>query len=233
MNKKNPGQIKRLFDSEAIELRQFFWDARAGVSGTSHPKRHVTTLSELVFLNAYVSFETFVSDLFLAYVNKDATVFQNSQEKRIRHLVKEDLGNWYKDRVTLTRERSLNADTVETLLDPNGYNVTFGSAEEMKRLAGKWLAPGYRRKIFTLSNDDFLFIDCCKTIRNVIAHKSKRSLDIMNQQLKTIPSGSTIDFVRRTSNDVKTVGVFLKSNGSTQPRVVECLERLRAIARDM
>lgn len=230
MNKKRPNEIKSWFVQEADSLIAFFQTASSGFKGKDHEDKHLTMLSELVFLNAYVAFETFLSDLFLAYINKKSINFQREQEAKIKKLVKSEFGDWYAARVVMEKSLHLSATEVEKLIDPKGYKLTFGNSDEIKRLAGGWVAQEYRSNIFRLSSDDFLFIDCCREMRNAIAHRSKRSFDSMNGMLRSIPAPSTIEFLRRPANDVKSVGVFLKSKPGGQLRVISCITRLKDIA---
>jgi len=71
---------------------------------------------------------------------------------------------------------------------------------EIKRIAGGWLTQEFRRNIFALSVEDFNFLDCCREIRNSIAHKSKRSIDSMNNMLRAIPNPGSIEFLHRPAN---------------------------------
>lgn len=233
MNKKNPDQIRAVYQNEADALLQFYADAIRGLLGRPHEKKNLTVLSESVFLNAYVAFETFLSDLFLAYINKKSQPFQNKKERQMRELVRDEIGDWYGQRLQLAKKAHLTADEVESLLDPQGFNLTFSGSTHIKKRAGDWLAPEHRRNIFTLTNDDFAFIDCCKEVRNGIAHKSRRSIEAMNNELLTVPSASTIGFMHRPSRKVRTIGVFLKSRHNGRRRVVQAIERLSAISSRM
>lgn len=230
MNKKRPDQIRTIYSEEADSLIAFYRDAAAGFSGGAHEKRNLTTLSELVFLNAYVAFETFLSDLFMAYINKKSINYQNERETKIKKVIKEEFGDWYSNRVSLSKVQHLKAEEVENLLDPRGFNITFSSSEQIKRLAGGWLSQEFRKNVFTLAQDDFEFIDCCREIRNAIAHKSKRALDSMNSMLRDVPNPSSIQFIHRAANDIKVVGVFLKSRNNGQERVIACISRLKDIS---
>jgi hypothetical protein len=233
MNKKRPNEIRSYFGSEGDSLIAFFNAAAAGFSGTPHQDKNLTMLAELVFLNSYVAFEAFLSDLFLAYINKKSISYQHTQEAKIKKLIKEEFGDWYSNRISMSKAQHLTVEEVQSLIDPNGFNITFGSSTEIKRLAGGWIAQEFRNRIFTLTDNDFLFIDCAREMRNTIAHKSKRSLTAMNTLLRSIPNGSTIDFIRRPANDVRTVGVFLKARSNGNLRVLHCIERLKDIASRM
>lgn len=233
MNKKRPDQIRAIYSEEADSLITFFRDAAAGFAGGAHEKRNLTTLSELVFLNAYVAFETFLSDLFMAYINRKSINYQSEREAKIKKLIKEEFGDWYSSRISLSKVQHLTAEEVENLLDPSGFNITFGSTSKIKKLAGGWLSQEFRKNIFTLSDDDFEFIDCCREIRNAIAHKSKRALDSMNSMLREVPNPSSIQFMHRAANDIRVVGVFLKSKSNGEERVIQCIERLKDISSRM
>lgn len=233
MNKKRPNEIRQQYSQEADNLVAFFIDTASGIAGSQHEKRNLTTLCELVFLNSYVAFETFLSDLFLAYINKKSITYQNSQEKKIKKLIGEQFGEWYEQRTSLHKASHLSANEVENLLDPKGYNLTFSRSSDIRRLAAKWLDQDFKQNIFMLSQEDLQFIDCCREIRNAISHKSKRSFDSMNTLLRSVPTPSTIDFIHRPTNSVKNVGVFLKSMHGEEFRVIKCIDRLKDISSRM
>lgn len=230
MNKKRPNEIRQDFENETDALVSFFRDASNGFTSGPHEKKNMTILSELVFLNSYVAFETFLSDLFMAYINKSSMSFQNAQEAKIKKLIKSEFGDWYSNRISMGKVQHLKASEVEDLIDPKGFNLTFSSSSEIKRIAGEWVDQQFRKNIFLLTIEDFQFIDCCREIRNSIAHKSKRSISAMNDMLRAIPNPGTIEFLHRPANEVKVVGVFLKSKHRGEFRVVKCVERLKDIA---
>jgi len=233
MNKKRPNEIRQQYGQEINSLKEFYGTAYTGFAGDPHEAKHNTMLAELVFLNAYVLFESFLSDLFLAYINKRAISYQNNQEAKIKKLVREEFGSWFSDKISMSKSQHLKAEEVESLIDPKGFNITFGSSSEIKRLAAAWIAQEYRKRIFLLSDEDFLFIDCCREMRNAIAHKSKRSFEAMNELLRDIPAGSTINFLRRPAKDVRTVGAFLKAKAGGTHRLLRCVDRLGDIASRM
>ena len=233
MNKKRPNEIRKGFENEADSFINFYTTAASGLIGQAHEDKNLTILSELIFLNTYVAFETFISDIFMAYINKSSMSYQNFQEAKIKKLVKEEYGDWYSNRISMSKSLHLKADEVESLIDPKGFNLTFSSTNEMKRIAGGWIAQEHREKIFRLTDDDLKFIDCCREIRNAIAHKSKRSLTSMNDLLRSIPDASTISFIHRQTNDINVVGVFLKSRSNGEQRVIKCIHMLKDISSRM
>ncbi|WP_421192437.1 hypothetical protein [Aeromonas jandaei] len=233
MNKRRPDDIKINFENEVNSLIDFYRKSENGLRGQEHEGKNITILSELVFLNTYVSFETFLSALFTAYVNKKPINYQNSQEAKIKKLVKEHFGDWYSNKISMSKIPHLKAEDVESLIDPKGFNLTFNSTEEMKRTAGGWISQDLRSNLFRLSADDCKFIDCCREIRNAIAHKSKRSFTSMNEMLRSVDARSTIAFIHRPENDIKNVGVFLKSKINGEQRIITSMLRLQAIASAM
>ncbi|MEG0010191.1 MAG: hypothetical protein RR721_14810 [Aeromonas sp.] len=230
MNKKRPDDIRLNFESEVNSLIDFYQKSENGLKGQEHEGKNLTILSELVFLNTYVSFETFISDLFIAYINKKSINYQNKQEAKIKKLVKEHFGDWYSNKISMNKVPHLKAEDVERLIDPQGFNLTFNSTEEMKKIAGGWISQELRESLFRLSADDCEFIDCCREIRNAIAHKSKRSFTSMNVMLRRVDATSTIAFIHRPANDIKNVGVFLKSKIHGEQRIITSMLRLKDIA---
>jgi hypothetical protein len=67
----NPADVKSDFASGLNGVISFYATAKAALSGD----KDKTLLAENIFLTAAVQWEGFISDLILAYVNRDSTRF--------------------------------------------------------------------------------------------------------------------------------------------------------------
>ncbi|MEO5342247.1 MAG: hypothetical protein H7842_02720 [Gammaproteobacteria bacterium SHHR-1] len=63
-----------------------------------------------------MAFETFLSDLFLAYINKKSINYQNTQESKIKKLIKEEFGDWYSNRISLNLRNAVPRTSIEDAL---------------------------------------------------------------------------------------------------------------------
>jgi hypothetical protein len=71
MRKINPADVRADFASGLANVAAFYATAQAAITGD----RDRTFLVESTFLSAAVLWEGYVSDLFLAYINRDSTRF--------------------------------------------------------------------------------------------------------------------------------------------------------------
>src|SRR4051812_6000846 len=132
MRKTNPTTVRAEFDTELNNLIAHFERVRHAIAGSVNEKSDTSRLAESVFVSGYVSFEGFASNLFIAYLNLDPTVFQQSFDAQMRGRVLERFGAWHTARLNFSNIRHINVDALRDILDPNQRNMTFGSAAGMK-----------------------------------------------------------------------------------------------------
>jgi hypothetical protein len=73
MRKVDPDAVRRAFVNDAQELNNFRSRTAQAIQGGPHEQADISRLASTTFLSLYVAFETFLSDLFLAYLNRDFT----------------------------------------------------------------------------------------------------------------------------------------------------------------
>ena len=71
MRKVNPAAVRAEFQADVTSLMAYMNRARRALEGESHEQGDVSRLASTTFLSLYVGFERFVSDLFLAYLNRN------------------------------------------------------------------------------------------------------------------------------------------------------------------
>jgi hypothetical protein len=77
MRKVSASDVKWQFLVQIDGMLSYIGRVSTALSGSSTEKRDISHLCESVFLDGYVAFEWFISDLFLAYMNHDFTYYQN------------------------------------------------------------------------------------------------------------------------------------------------------------
>src|SRR5271157_934618 len=199
----------------------------AALAGTAKEKGDVSHLSESVFLDAYVAFEWFISDTFLAYMNNDFTPYQDDLAQRISMSIKEKFGAWAESRTKYSKVTHLPVDQIEDIVDPASEIVTFPSTAKMIDAARKWIAPRCNGGILGLNNPDRALIDTAKSIRNYIAHGSERSYMEMNDLLSRVENEAPNRGLGRGDHKIANVGSFLKAQIGAERRVERYLKRLK------
>jgi hypothetical protein len=232
MRKVQPQAVKDYFAAFASETLEHFGRLEAALKGSAHEKRDLSILSERTLHSVYVSFERFLSDLILAYLNRDFSQFQTSKEASIKESVKAKHGDWIASRTSLSKAKHVSVDQIEAILDPDDYNVTFKDVAQLKDCCTKWLTPRYQGAIVGLNDADTHLIDTVHAIRDFIAHQSSASKNKMNDRLRTIVTGPQCPNLHlgRDANAIHDVGAFLKSSMPQGRRIRLYISRLSAIA---
>lgn len=229
MRKSNPNYLRKQFRQELDDLIDYFDRLIKAIRLSKHEKADASRLAESVFVSAYVGFEGFVSNLFVAYLNLDPRVFQRFYDNKIRQSA-EKFGVWHIGRLSFSTIRHVNVDSLRGILDPDQRNITFGSATKMKERAKEVLAATYRARIQALTDDDARVLDTAKAIRNYIAHRSASAYKEMNEHLDAVDRGTPNTDLGRGVNLIQAVGSFLKSETQTKRRVILYIRRLQAIS---
>jgi hypothetical protein len=230
MRKSNPDKVKYNFEDEVKRLRNFLNRVSDLLKGTRHKMADNSQLAQTVFLSTYVAFETFWSDLFLAYLNRDPTHYQREMNERMKQSLEgQHFHNWHVDRIDFSVRQHINKDKIEGIVDPEKRNLTFASAEKMKSKAGSWLNPSHASNINSINDDDERAMDTGRAIRNFITHKSKDSKQEMNSKLDDVDQGGVNSGLGRGSQKVNDVGAFLKAFKNGSRRVVLYQDRFLSI----
>lgn len=231
MNKLNPQDVASSFDLEITKLLDYYRRAAASLVGSPTEKLDSSLLAEHVFLSAAISFEGALSDLYFAYINKDASAFIAKRQALIQDLVKREFGDWYARKIGLGSIKHIKADDLYPLLDPRGHNITFYDAKQMIDRADKNMLVAHAEKYKALSPSRQKVLNATKFIRNCIAHRSKSSYDAMMDALVKLQSSTFKPLARTADKKVNSVGVYLKaSTGPNKPTRIEVyLFELKAI----
>lgn len=207
MRKISPTNVKNDFIDQLAALIGFY---HAGF-GAFSTDRDRSTLTEQSLLTTAVLWEGFVSDMFIAYINRDATRFKAhlraSFDEHMKSAPKSQ--RVFEAFGALTFPAHLTKSDVQTLADGIGNNVTFPNFAELEQRAKTWLVPNHANKFCGLPAQQKAVVNAVIALRNHIAHRSQRSLDAMNASLAEGALHTT--GIRRTANRFHNVGAWLKS----------------------
>lgn len=227
MRKIAPDAVRADFKKQLADLSSFY---QAGMSALQNEKDQ-STLTEHSLLAAAVAWEGFISDLFVAYINGDATRFkQHLQDSLEQHLGKHDKAKQVFDRfATLAFPTHLSKADVQALANSAGNNITFSSFFELEKRARIWLVPAHADKFRNIIEPRKALVNAVIGLRNHVAHRSQRSLDAMNALLAT-GALHTIG-VQRLENKFHNVGAWLKANpvGRAESRIITIIKTLDLI----
>lgn len=227
MRKTDPDDVRADFAAGLADVVSYYDTAFAAVTGD----KDRTLLVEHTFLAAAVLWEGYVSDLLIAYINRDTTRFRQHLKDAF------EAGMTTKQKTIYTNYASLSvpvhlkkADIIE-LVDAGGNNITFGHYGELTEAANRWLVAASAGRITGRTAGQKASVNAWITIRNHIAHRSERSARAMNVALAKGELHGT-GLGRVGPNAVNHIGSFLKSTpvGMQMPRVRLYLDAMSAIA---
>lgn len=207
MRKISPQDIRNDFTVQLTELTRFY---QSGLSAFPSDKDQ-SILTEHSLLAAAVAWEGFVSDLFIAYINGDATRFKlHLKDSFDTHIKAQDKPNRVFQRFgKLQLPDHLTKADVQSLANSTGSNITFPNFEELEKRASIWLVKAHSDKFKNLSKPQKALVNAVIGLRNHVAHRSQRSLDTMNDLLAKgalVPIG-----IQRRGNKFHNVGAWLKA----------------------
>ena len=235
MRKINPQDVKNEFSVFVTERLAYFDRVDTALKGTPHEKRDISVLAETTLHSAYVAFECFISDLILAYINRDFSQYQGDLASRVSQSIQQKFGPWANSRTPFNSVKHIKIDDLEKMLDPDNYNLTFKSVDILKQRCNEWVAAPLKNGIINMNDSDSKLIDTVRSIRNFIAHQSKNAKLIMNQSLSDVVTGANCpnQNLGRGVHDIHDAGAFLKSVIAGNRRVKIYISRLNAIAQTL
>ncbi|AQV99266.1 hypothetical protein BJN34_35920 (plasmid) [Cupriavidus necator] len=232
MRKADPAGVRSDFQTFVAERLNHFGRIETVLSGAPHEKRDLSILAETTLHSVYVAFEVFLSDLMLAYINRNFSAYQGSLKHEIERVVKNKFGAGAAARTQFQVSRHIKLQELEELIDPTGFNLTFKSVAELKSRFADWVSAAHGAGVAALSNPDAKLIDTTRAIRNFIAHGSVNAKNVMNAMLANVSTGARCPNapLARGHHKIDNIGAYLKSSANGQRRVVIYVQRLQAIA---
>src|SRR5262249_16719105 len=138
VRKADPALARNAFFAELSHLALFYDRVALALQQTPHKDGDVSTLAEITFLLAYVGFERFASQLFLAYINRDSISFQNAQIQRMQASLLSKFGLALGSLASFKQRPHILVSELMRLLDRDDRNVTFSDAAQMVLRATEW-----------------------------------------------------------------------------------------------
>ena len=222
MRTQDPANIRADFDKSLTDVENAFTASEASLPDDRTKK----LIAEYLFVAAATLFEGFVSDLFVAYINRNSEKFRAYLIGKINIDTKDEYAKRSMDYIEKTMPHP-TVERIREILDPSGYNVTFKTTDEMKESAGKWLANIDKTKFTSVSTQQCAIIDLVKAVRNFLAHRSQSADDTMQTALiaTNLPAA-----LRRGNKKVAEVGVYLRATKNNQCRLSHFLVELQGLA---
>jgi hypothetical protein len=223
MRKINPADVCDDFRNEISALETFLTDSW-NVAASSRDK---SFLAELVFHRAYVAVESFLSAWIIGAINRDSSQFIANRTNAITQSLTSKFSAWDATQFTYSPPSHITVSDLQTLVDPDGWNITFKTYDKLKAKCAEWLTDPYKNKVDNVPVHRQKVIDAAKAVRNCIAHQSQSSFTDMNQQIGGLPNTGVCRHLRTTVNSVTNVGSHLKAVAGTSTRVQLYLEEFR------
>jgi hypothetical protein len=226
MRKINPDDVRSDFDDLLNEVEIFYQNADEVLARD----KDKTLLVENTLLTCTVLWEGFLSDLFIAYINRDSTIFADHLARSLEENISGKPKIIYDKYCTLSTPAHLKKADLLELLDAEGNNVTFKNYDDIRRHARNWLAPAHAARIQSIGAVQAATVNAWIAIRNYIAHRSKRSLDAMNAALA---AGALHNSgLQRGQNNRHHLGAYLKARPvqNRPPRISMYMTAMRQIA---
>src|SRR5918992_5686934 len=198
---------------------------------------------EDAFFRAAAALETFLSEWVVRCLSFNATAFKRTYELRTENWVEAELNRSYPPRDRLWKDRDdevlvtillpiLKKHTLEDsrgLLGAEDDNFPIRDTEALVVAAKDYLAEPYARRPRELGKQRAAILDATIAIRNVIAHRSERATQQMNDRLASnkLPAA-----LRRGDNLVRAakVGYHLQVSRDGRPRFETYFMELAEVA---
>lgn len=229
MRKMNVADVKKDFLDSLLSLENLY--ITTSVALTLDSQR--SFLVENSLLAAAVLWEGFISDLLVAYINRDSTRFAVHLEDALKQ------GLTGKQTTILQKYGRLNIpvhlkkDEIQDLVDGNGNNITFSNFGALVDQTKSWLVSVDAERFRNRSAREKAVVNSLIAVRNQLAHRSERSHKAMNDALAIgalHPTG-----LKRGQKNVNHVGAYLKAIVTTQnvTRLQVFLRELRTVAAEL
>jgi len=190
------------------------WEAivQSGVTRSVQRRAAESALSKTA-----TNWEWFRSEWHKKAIGRDATVYRKYLITKVRGFIEEsaDGKNFLAALddahapIDVQLSRLPGHSKVSKILDPSDGNFTFHDKKQSEQTADRHLIPRYAALPKSLTHDDWLVIGVLVSIRNVLAHSSKRSVDAMNTAIGAChkTGNQTVRALCRDTNHVTLSGV--------------------------
>lgn len=218
--------IKTLFAKRMSKATSCHEELILAVHNKRNERALQTMLVEQYVTLAVVTWETYLHDLFIAYILKKPDNALSSIEKRITQSVESKFGSGAANCLSFSVKTPLTEQRITSLIDPKEWNITVKSAQELTSKANDMLHATHAMK-FSLDKADSQFLDFAIAMRNYLSHRSAGSRSVLKDALAKLSEPANQNF----SASIQDLGSYLKhSLSSGKSRAVEFVQRLVGIA---
>jgi len=207
MKKIDVQAIRQKFGNDIDAFRTLFREAYSAVATGAGR----SVLAEQTLLSAVVRWERFISDLFVAYVNRDPSQASSVIQNALLQSATEKYGDSMQAMLVVKPPKHLTRAQAAEVLDPRGRNVTFADGEKLVAGAKRWLSAAYRKGFEALEAKDVAAITAWLKIRNYIAHRSTIAYHEMNHSLTDNVLRGGYPALARSQYEVWNAGSYLKA----------------------
>jgi hypothetical protein len=201
------------------------------------PVAQQKTLAEDVLLRFMVGWEYFLSEWYIGAITLDARKFSSALQGRLVRWQQEavrqsDVARYEEFFLTpkVAIKRRPRLDDVRDLVDPSGRNVGFRDFTDFEQRARRDLAREFNDRVAAVrrvGGDEV--VDAASAIRNVLAHRSDRSVREMNARVGAMP---TFPDLRKPTMSRGGIGAYLRARRpSGDARLTLYARELARIAR--
>ncbi len=230
MRKVDPADVRKQFVADTDTTLAYFDRVATALQGTKGAQADMSMLTMNNFLMLFIGFERFLSDLLLAYLNRDFTTYQQNLSSRVVKLVSSKLGPQAAGMVTIAKRKHVAVAELQRIVDPNGWNLTFATVDKLKATATEWLAPTAAARISTIATPEARLIESARAIRDLIGHQSAGARARVNDLLRDIEKGSHNKYLGRGKKNIQAIGPYLKASVSGRRRLHRYGDGLKNIA---
>ncbi|MCU1033270.1 hypothetical protein JAK64_05835 [Stenotrophomonas maltophilia] len=228
MRKIDPASVKADFIEQLDAIKGFFDTTCTKLDNSTDQ----STLAEHMLMAAAVAWEGFISDLFIALMNRDSSQLARHLENSFNELLR-DSGKplaAFKRFGKLEFPKHLKKIDVQSLANPSGNNITFSNYDRLETGAATFLCADDAKKFKSIKPSEKAVIDSLLAVRNQIAHRSERSSTAMHAALANGALHST--GLKRGERRPSNVGAWLKAKPSPAKdrRLFIFIETLKVVA---
>jgi len=186
-----------------------------------------TLAAEQCMLFVAVGWENFLTELFICYINRDCSVYQQYLQNRVNQAIVEKLGHELSQEVKFVPTGHLTKSQIKTSLDPANYNLTFKDAADLKDKAARFLAADHAKIFKSLTEQECAVLNAWLAIRNYLGHRSAGSWEKMKISLSSHHLDKRMRWTAYAKRDLgKYLMVTVTNDGEHVPRMIVFLHGL-------
>jgi hypothetical protein len=191
-------------------------------SALSKEERKVASTS--VLFGSLVAWERFLSDLLVQRINQHPSQWRKQQAQAMSQSLRAKFGAPLADHLTIPATWRPTVAEVRSCVDSGGMNLTFRDPAGLKEWASNNLSQSDAARFIALTSPDDAFLTLLDTLRNVIAHRSIKSIGAFGKAVTdpSLPRGYL-----RSERTARDLGAYLMSGTVTRSeRILTDLKRL-------